>query len=259
MEKIILLLITFALAWGVGCTTAATKEQKPEINKPAQEKPIKTTSTPPEQKTDGVAFMGGLDMLTQMHIANLLSQNGIAPYIEGSTIYGLDVPAGQGDKAKKLIEESVNKIPNSIVVSHTDSGVLGIWGNRSNMYMLSFNKSCKEVLEDSKQKYYSIISAMLNHPDIKGKIKTFKYIEKMQVVERNYADKDGSIAIGYEVELYLSVDLNMEVAGFKQYAQVWDDGKNGALHGSNEWWHGTPETVERNKRKYEAHQNEDRK
>jgi hypothetical protein len=56
-----------------------------------------------------IATVGGLDCITQMHIAALLRSHGIESLIEGSVVYGVSVPEKDAARGVVIIREDLQR------------------------------------------------------------------------------------------------------------------------------------------------------
>src|SRR5690348_7317887 len=57
----------------------------------------------------GIASIGGIDRITEIHIASLLGTRGITPVIEGSVLYGVIVPAADAKRATAILRADARK------------------------------------------------------------------------------------------------------------------------------------------------------
>lgn len=76
--------------------------------------------------------------------------------------------------------------------------------------------------------------------------------EKRDRLEKN---SDGQERIGHQFDIEFAVKLDEKIGGKRLYFQVWDEGKQILSCGGNEWWHGEPNVVSANKRKYDKRNN----
>lgn len=197
-----------------------------------------------------IATVGGCDQLAQLHVATLLLRSGIRCDMEGSIVYGVLVPTKDAARALAILRADLKARPYRITLDV---------GNRLEQYAepSDVRRGWKpRVLYDDLVKLPNYgpktdIGGVLRQPDVVKAARAFPYVEEIVTVEQSYFDPRGRSRTGHRVELQMTVDLNAEVGGARFWFEAWDDGRQIAGCGSNEWWQGDKKTVAANQKRYD--------
>jgi hypothetical protein len=197
-----------------------------------------------------VATVGGVDRITHTHVQSLLKRYGIECLIEGSVVYGISVPEKKYAQAVKLLKQDLKKRHYNITI-HVDGKDIKHTIPKKMWRKVTPKKIHQELIGLELYGPTTDIGTLLRSPEVCKEIVTFPHVVCIKSLERRYLNSGGQEKIGHEFEIELAVTLDEEIGGRRLYCQVWDEGKQILVWGGNEWWHGEPNVVSANKRKYD--------
>ena len=203
--------------------------------------------------TDGwsfVATVDGGDAITHSHLAALLKAHKIECSIGGSVVYGVSVPAAKYAEAVKIITKDLRERQYNITI-YADGKDIKHSVPQEAWQASEPKMKLQELLAREDYGPSTDIGRLLRAPEIMNESLAFPFVVRIRSMERTYMDDHQKIQIGHQFDIELAASLNEEIGGKRLYFQVWDSGKHIQGRGSNEWWHGTPETVASNKAKYD--------
>lgn len=162
------------------------------------------------------------DELTQMHIYNLLTKNGIACTVESTVIAEICVRHSQSDRALELIKHDLGSRIYRISLSpgqgyeyepNEDDWMEQTLRCRYTNFTKSAlfaNVPLREIFQEGANRYSNISDLYYSYP----------YIDTIRILQREYIDQDGKIAVGYEYDIELLDSLNVPSMNFRMQGQV---------------------------------------
>ncbi|MCY3018518.1 MAG: hypothetical protein NTW87_05745, partial [Planctomycetota bacterium] len=193
-----------------------------------------------------VATIGGNDRITHAHLDSLLRAHGVDCVIEGSIVYGVSVPTARQAEAISLIKEDLRERKYDITL-HADGKELTFSVPDGDWRTSEPGLKHADLLAGGGCAASTDLGALLRTPRVTNEVLAFPYVVRIKSLEREYMDSEGKTQVGHEFDIEFAVRPDEEIGGTRLYFQVWDHGKQVHFHGSNEWWHGVPDEVERNK------------
>jgi len=211
---------------------------------------IRSTSGPDEEEWRFAATVSGVDGITHTHVQSLLKSQGIVCEIEGSIAYGVSVPKKKYAQAVKILEQDLKKRHYNITL-HVNGKDIEHTIPKKMWRKWTPKKTHRELIGLQLYGPATDIGALLRSPGVRKEIVTFPYVVCIKSLERKYLNSNGREGIGHEFDIEFAVKLDGKIGGKRLYSQVWDEGKQILSCGGNEWWHGEPNVVSANKRKYD--------
>ncbi len=175
--------------------------------------------------TTSLCIMSGSDAITQRHVTNLLSQNGINSMTEGSKVYGTIVETSKLEKAKELLEQS--SADNHVTISLDASNGL-IWVKAVVQPELRFEiaKSFSDFdTEDRSEQTRLCLAIRDGASHTKLAPKKLPIVKSLSFRKREYMNSNGKYDIGYDVNIRLVDDLASPKAEYTENYQIMDDFK----------------------------------
>lgn len=197
-----------------------------------------------------VATVGSVDRITHTHVQSLLKLHGIECLIEGSVVYGISVPKKNYDRATEVLKEDL-KIHQYIITLHAEGKDIEHTIPKKMWRKSTPKKTHQELIGLELYGPTTDIGALLRSPEVRKEIVTFPHLVCIKSLERKYLNSSGKAKTGHEFDIEFAVTLDEEIGGRRLYCQVWDEGNQILVWGGNEWWHGEPNVVSANKRKYD--------
>ena len=168
-----------------------------------------------------VATISAIDRITDIHIRNLLRSNGISSTSEGSVIYGIEVPPGQTNEAIRILK--------------SDAQLRG--------YQIRFGKNDVTKKVEKKRILSELrVEEVLARPTfasntplgifLRSKYPVLTYLD---VHERQDLSATNVFKTGYDIEIALSDAPARGSSGYRGWYQVYDEGREIASLGANEW------------------------
>jgi hypothetical protein len=188
----------------------------------------------PDEGWRSVATVNSGDSITHTHVHSLLKSQGIECAIEGSAVYDVSVPEKKFAQAVKLLKQDLKKRHYEITIYMDGKDIKHTIPKK--MWRKSTpKKTHQELIGLELYGPTTDIGALLRSPDVRKEIVTFPHVVCIKSLERRYLNSDGREKIGHDFEIELAGTLNEEIGGKRLYCQVWDDGKQVQVWGSNEW------------------------
>ena len=211
---------------------------------------LKKAASKAPEKWGVIATVGGLDRITQHHVACLLKSYNINCVIEGSAVYSVSVPVKDIKRGIGILKNDLKFRIYNITLCDGDS---------ERRYSVPEEKwkiekmagKYDELISLWEYRDSTVLGAVLRQAAIKRDVPAFPFVSKTRIFAREYFGPQSRINTGYEVEIELAASLKEDIGGKRLCFQVWDDGRQVQTLGSNEWWRGNRETVAANQKKYD--------
>ena len=107
-----------------------------------------------------------------------------------------------------------------------------------------------ELLKSERFAESTLEGRVLRYPEVKSSFRAFPNVVSFAAKRRWYLGDDNRRHAALEGWVELSVDLEEKIAGRRITYHLRHDGWEFESHVGNEWWHGTPEEIERNRKRY---------
>jgi hypothetical protein len=193
--------------------------------------------SPPGEPDEGwrsIATVNSADGITHTHIHSLLKSQGIECAIEGSAVYDVSVPEKKYAQAVKLLKQDLKKRQYDITI-HVDGKDIKHTIPKKMWRKSTPKKIHQELIGLDPYGPATDIGALLRSPDVHKDMVTFPYVVCIKSLERRYLNSGGREKTGHDFEIELAITLDEKTGGKRLYCQVWDDGKQVQVWGSNEW------------------------
>jgi hypothetical protein len=188
----------------------------------------------PDEGWRSVATVNSTDGITHTHVHSLLKSQGIECTIEGSVVYDVSVPEKKYAQAVKLLKQDLKKRHYEITI-YVDGKDIKHTIPKKMWRKSTPKKTHQELIGLESYGPTTDIGALLRSPEVRKKIVTFPYVVCIKSLERRYLNPGGREKIGHDFEIEFAVSLDEESGGKRLYCQVWDEGKQIQVWGSNEW------------------------
>ena len=176
--------------------------------------------------TATLCVMDGSDLITQRHVENLLSNNGINSMTEGSKLYGTVIEESKLELATKLLEESANDKLSSIKTTLQKFDLLWVSTDDRPMDKHEISKSIDDFDPVNKDLITNLVLAIRDHAS-----STYLAQDKLPIVksisvrQRDYVNRQGSHDPAYQVKIHLVNKPENPTAEFTESYQIMDDFK----------------------------------
>jgi hypothetical protein len=203
-----------------------------------------------------IATVGGLDSITLTHLHSLLKSHGIDSISEGSVVYGVAVPTDRQEDAIRVIKADLREREYDITL-HAGGKETEYSIPKSRWRAATPNAHYTDVITRPDCAPSTDLGALLRSAEVVNDTLAFPYVIRIKSLERQYRSEDQTLHTGHQFEVEFAVSADKEIGGKRIYFQVWDHGKQIESLGSNEWWHGPPTEIARNKQKYDKRKTEE--
>jgi hypothetical protein len=176
----------------------------------------------------GIALIGGLDRISEIHIHNLLRAHDIECTIEGSLVYGIAVPATKAEEASRILRKDCRDLRYAVWFGSNDVV------RAAERKQIISRSSVSSVLKKSEYGNATALGRFLRSKDILGLTAKYPYIFSLSVQKRQYLATPKAYSTGYDVEIELQKSLGESVPSYRGRYQVYDDGRQVESLGSNE-------------------------
>jgi hypothetical protein len=181
------------------------------------------------EERKSVAAVSGIDSITKIHICNLLLSHGIEPIMEGSVMYGVEVPSARAAEASKLIRKDA--LWRRYYVFFAKNDVVEPGKAKEKLSRTAFATALKDPI-------YAPTSALgrfLRCDQIQKLAAKYPYIASMKAYERHYLATPTLLHMGYEIEVDLRDTLEKDLHGYSGSYQVYENGTVINSLGSSKW------------------------
>lgn len=182
-----------------------------------------------EVEWKAICGISGGDVITHMHIANLLLAHDIESRINGSVIHGVEVPATQADEAIRLLRADASKRGYYIFFGEDDYIVAA--APKKCLIRRCFD----DVIKQPDYTKTTDLGRFLRSKEITRLVAKYPDMTSLAVHKRHYLATPQEFRIGYDIVLELQKSLQKGDDGYRGWYQVYDNGHKVQFLGSNAW------------------------
>jgi hypothetical protein len=190
-----------------------------------------------------IGVVSGNDVISLLHISNLLRSHGIRSSSGGSIVYDIYVPPVAAGKASQLLRADARKHGYWVGLEKDD--VLKAAEPKERVT----RAAVATVLGKPEYSDETALGRFLRSTDIAVLTAKYPYVT-LSVHERQYLATPKVFRTGYDVEIALQNSIDDPDKGYRGSYQVYDDGRELQFQGSSEWESDAPkkdETAKSNK------------
>ena len=183
-------------------------------------------------KRTHIAVIDGGDEIAAIHIDSLLAQHGIVAIVEGSVVYGVEVPADAAGRSSSLLAEDARRRPYFLRLSDGQS-----FKTRKSDWMVEHpGKRFDELVRSPSYAVGTDLGGALCEAHIQHLLRNSPYINAVHTLERHYlASGTGRWAVGHDINLELGRGKGDDTSGARIRLQAYDGGQHVRFQGSNAW------------------------
>ena len=162
------------------------------------------------------------DSMTNAHITNLLSSQGINSITEGSTAYGTTIEKPRRADAIKLLKKSETDSLPTIKLQNR-LGVLFVTGDKSQTFTEKINVHINDITESTNRRANLVLAIKNSIPSSYLAANRLPIVVALSGFERKYLDEDGAMQTGYTIEIDLADRVDNPTASFTERYQIMND------------------------------------
>ncbi len=203
-----------------------------------------------ESGSVAVATVPAYDSILREHLHHVLAPVGLAGGSGFFRSHTVLVDRAHEAEARAALETSMREMPD-VMRAAPDSlfgtVYVGIQGARTT---IEVGRRFSEVDDDPPSPEMETILAILRGLDARGEIAPFRFVDRIELIERKYQGKDGKPAVGYEFTVDLRLEADVDVAERSRNGLIFGAPPQISWRGGRDAWHGDAATVAENRSRY---------
>lgn len=184
----------------------------------------------------GIATVSGKDWLAMIHIRSLLESHGIPDFMDGSVLYGVNVPTKYRIQAIRYLKQDVIRHPYKIWLADEVKGTGHFYGVPDSAWITKkINKTYKSLLHEAEFSYGTDMGRILRQPLLRHMAGFYPILATIHYLKRNYMDEK-KWTVDYEMEItFVKHVRHSENIGETLSLLARDRGQRVMSSGSSSW------------------------
>lgn len=176
-----------------------------------------------------VGSIVGTDIITEIHVTNLLLYQGIWAAIEGSRTHAILVPSARAEEASQLLRADARR--RDYYISFESGEVV----DAPELKEVVHGVSVSSLLKRTDFAIDTALGRLLRSAEISPLTEKYLYMFSLCAHERRYLVKLNTYANGCDVRFELHRSARKRSDGCQGRCQLLDDGRGIEFHGASEW------------------------